>query len=343
LILPRSFPYGGMENPRLTFANAIFLTGDRADTSLVAHELAHSWTGNLVTNATWEDFWLNEGWTTYAEYRICERLYGREYVDLASVCYRNLLFEDYERFVPTPQYTQLKFPMQGVDPDEVFSRVPYYKGLFLLMLIEQSVGRGVFDAFIHGYIRDHAFQSLTTEQFLAYLRQRLPQAFDHVAIEEWIYQPGFPAEGPVFHSPAFEAVEAAAESVSAGGRLTKSEIASWTPDQIVLFLQRLPATLSSTACRQLDRVLDMATCQRFMTQSLFYSLAIRSGYREVWPRAEALLLASGSRLSLMRLFRAVAETGWTRGKARALFERAKRGYHPLTQQEIERLLADEGL
>ena len=343
LILPRSFPYGGMENPRLTFANAIFLTGDRADTSLVAHELAHSWTGNLVTNATWEDFWLNEGWTTYAEFRICERLYGQEYVELAAVCDRNLLFEDYERFRPTPQYTQLKFPMLGVDPEDTFSRVPYYKGLFLLMLIEQSVGREVFDAFIHRYIREHAFRSLTTEQFLAYLRQNLPQAFEGVAIEQWIYQPGYPADGPVFRSRAFEAVEAAAESFIAGGRITKSLIARWSPDQVVLFLQLLPQTLPAAACRQLDQTLDMPHCRRFITQSLFYSLAIRSGYHAVWPRAEALLLASGSRLSLMRLFRTVAQAPWTRSKARAVYERAKPGYHPLTQQEIERLLSDEGL
>ncbi len=343
LMLPRSFPYGGMENPRLTFANAIFLTGDRADTSLVAHELAHSWTGNLVTNASWEDFWLNEGWTTYAEFRICERLYGREYVELAAVRDRNLLFEDYERFRPTPQYTQLKFPMQGVDPEETFSRVPYYKGLFLLILIEQSVGRETFDAFIHGYILDHAFRSLTTEQFLDYLRHNLPQAFDRVAIEEWIYQPGYPADGPVFRSRAFEAVEVAAAAFIADGRLTQAQLAGWSPDQIVLFLQQMPETLPPAACRQLDRVLDMPHCQRFVTQSLFYSLAIRSGYRAVWPRAEALLLASGSRLSLMRLFRAVAQAPWTRSKARALYERARRGYHPLTQQEIERLLVEEGL
>ncbi|MCJ7511906.1 MAG: M1 family metallopeptidase, partial [Anaerolineales bacterium] len=343
LILPRSFPYGGMENPRLTFANAIFLTGDRADTSLVAHELAHSWTGNLVTNATWEDFWLNEGWTTYAEYRICERLYGREYVELAAVRDRNLLFEDYERFRPTPQYTQLKFPMLGVDPEDVFSRVPYYKGLFLLMLIEQSVGREVFDAFIHGYIQLHAFRSITTEQFLAYLRQNLPQAFDRVPIEEWIYQPGYPAGGPAFHSAAYDAVEAAAISFLAAGALSKAQARKWTPDQLVLFLQMLPDCLSPETCRQLDQALDMPHCRRFMTQSLFYSLAIRSGYLAVWPRAEALLLASGSRLSLMRLFRAVAQTHWTRSKARPLYQRARPGYHPLTQLEVERLLRAEGL
>jgi aminopeptidase N len=343
LILPRAFPYGGMENPRLTFANAIFLTGDRADTSLVAHELAHSWTGNLVTNATWEDFWLNEGWTTYAEYRICERLYGREYVALAAVRDRNLLFEDYERFRPTPQYTQLKFPMQGVDPEDTFSRVPYYKGLFLLMLIEQAVGRTTFDHFIHGYIQAHAFRSLTTEQFLEYLRRHLPQAFERVAIEEWIYQPGFPAEGPVFRSAAFEAVEAAAQAFTAGGRLTKAQLAGWSPDQIVLFLQRLPETLPVAACRQLDQALDMPHCQRFVTQSLFYSLAVRSGYRAVWPRVESLLMASGSRLSLMRLFRAVVLTPWSRPRARGVYRRARPGYHPLTQQGIDRLLADEGM
>ncbi len=343
LILPRSFPYGGMENPRLTFANAIFLTGDRADTSLVAHELAHSWTGNLVTNATWEDFWLNEGWTTYAEYRICERLYGQEYVALSALRDRNLLFEDYERFRPTPDYTRLKFPMQGIDPEEVFSRVPYYKGLFLLMLIEQAVGRKVFDTFVQGYIQAHAFRSLTTEQFLDYLRQHLPQAFARVPIEEWIYQPGYPAGGPDFHSPAYDSVEAAAHSFLAAGSLSKSQARKWTPDQLVLFLQMLPERLSAEACQQLDQTLNMPGCRRFVTQSLFYTLAVRSHYRPIWPRVEAFLLASGSRLSLMRLFRAVAQTPWTRAKARPLYQRARQGYHPLTQLEVERLLRAEGL
>jgi leukotriene-A4 hydrolase len=343
LILPPSFPYGGMENPRLTFANAVFLSGDRSDTSLVAHELAHSWTGNLVTNATWEDFWLNEGLTTYAEYRILEGTYGRGHVELASAKDRNLLFEDFERFQPTPQFTQLKYPQKGVDPDEVFSRVPYHKGRFLLLMIEQAVGRKSFDAFIRGYIQEHAFRSLSTEAFLLYLDRELPQARQKVNLDEWIYQPGFPYPNPEFDSVEFTAVGRKVHQVVQTGLVKPGEVQGWTPDQIGLFLTMLPERLPASTVKTLDATLAMADQRRFITQSLFFALAIRSGYKEIWPRAEGLMLRSGPLLSLLRVYRAAAQTAWTKGRVRATYERARPRYHPASRAMIEAAFKELGV
>jgi len=189
LILPPSFPYGGMENPRLTFLTPSCILGDRSRANLVSHELAHAWTGNLVTNATWEDFWLNEGWTTYAESRITEVLEGEDYSQLLGFVGRKLMFRVMERFGMDSDKTCLKYSQRGIDPDEVFSVIPYIKGSSFVLKLERSVGREVFDAFIKKYIATFSFQSLTTEGFISFLEQELPEAIKNVRVTLRALQP----------------------------------------------------------------------------------------------------------------------------------------------------------
>src|SRR5436190_6423239 len=186
LVLPPSFPFGGMENPRLTFATPTILAGDRSLVNLVAHELAHSWSGNLVTNATWNDFWLNEGFTVYFERRIMEAVYGRDYSEMLA----RLGMQDLEQIVDElgkdSRDTYLLLDLQGRDPDDAATKLAYEKGYFLLRLIEETVGRPAFDAFLRDYFDRHAFQSMTTAQFVAELRR----AFPNVEVEMWINAPG---------------------------------------------------------------------------------------------------------------------------------------------------------
>src|SRR5688500_1997455 len=212
LVLPPSFPFGGMENPRLTFATPTILAGDRSLVSLVAHELAHSWSGNLVTNATWSDFWLNEGITTYVELRLMEALYGPERAAMLDVLARRSLDDEITRLGgPTSPDTVLHVDLTGRDPDEGMTEIPYEKGAALLKLLERTVGRSRFDAYLRSYFDRHAFQPITTAEFLADVRANLlggDRALEEkLRLEEWLYKPGLPDNAPIPSSDALRIVE----------------------------------------------------------------------------------------------------------------------------------------
>ncbi|HEV7237749.1 MAG TPA: M1 family aminopeptidase/hydrolase, partial [Thermoanaerobaculia bacterium] len=203
LVLPPSFPFGGMENPRLTFATPTILAGDRSLVNLVAHELAHSWSGNLVTNATWNDFWLNEGFTVYFERRIMEEISGREYSEMLALLGR----QDLEATVAElpARDTHLFLDLTGRDPDDAATKLPYEKGYFLLRLIEETVGRAKWDAFLRDYFDRHAFHSMTTAAFVEELKDAFPDL--PIDVNVWIHGPGIPDNAPVVHSDAFLKVE----------------------------------------------------------------------------------------------------------------------------------------
>ncbi|MFY0579211.1 M1 family aminopeptidase/hydrolase [Cystobacter fuscus] len=196
LTMPPSFPYGGMENPRLTFLTPTLLAGDKSLVSVVAHELAHSWTGNLVTNASAEHFWLNEGFTVFAERRIVEALYGEDVAALHATLGRGALEQTLQHFKEHPQLTCLRTHLTGVDPDEAFSLVPYEKGYLFLRALEDAVGRDAFDGFLRDYLQTHRFQALTTEEFTAFVERRLPGALAKVDAEAYLSRPGIPQARP---------------------------------------------------------------------------------------------------------------------------------------------------
>jgi len=213
LVLPPSFPFGGMENPCLTFVTPTILAGDRSLTSLVAHELAHSWSGNLVTNATWDDFWLNEGFTVYFERRIMEQLYGRPYADMLQVLGNTALHHTLAELGMTSADTHLHLRLAGRDPDEGLTEIAYEKGDYLLLTLEHLVGRAKLDSFIKEYFNRHAFQSMDTASFITYLRSELldkePGLEERLQLDAWINGPGIPAIAPPVASARFAAVDQA--------------------------------------------------------------------------------------------------------------------------------------
>jgi len=215
IVLPPSFPYGGMENPRLTFLTPTLLAGDRSLVDVVAHELAHSWTGNLVTNASVDHFWLNEGATVWAERRIVEALRGRDAAVLAWAIGEQALAAEFERFGAKAAVTRLRNDLEGTDPDDVYSSIPYEKGSRFLALLEQTAGRERFDAFIRRYIEKFRFTSITTEEFLEFVEQELPGLAEKVDAQAWLYEPGMPQNAPVFRSGQLEALTALARGFSA--------------------------------------------------------------------------------------------------------------------------------
>ena len=219
LVLPPSFPFGGMENPRMTFATPTILAGDRSLVALIAHELAHSWSGNLVTNATWDDFWLNEGFTTYFELRIMEQLYGREYSEMLA----RITVQDLEEIVAEigedHPGTRLRLDLAGSDPDDQAS-VAYEKGYLFLRLLEETVGRQRWDGFLAEYFDRNAFGTMTTERFLEELRRGLlePLSIDEssLGVEEWVYDTGLPENAPLPTSRAFVEVDERADVFALG-------------------------------------------------------------------------------------------------------------------------------
>jgi aminopeptidase N len=343
LVLPPSFPYGGMENARLTFLTSTMIVGDRSLTNLLAHELAHSWTGNLVTNATWEDFWLNEGWTTYAERRILGAIEGEESAVLRAATGRNTMLRDITRFGWDADSTRLKFSQSGIDPESVMSYVAYEKGYSFLVRLERIVGRRAFDAFTRRYIAEHRFETITTEAFIQLLRRDLPQVFAQVDVEAWLYGPGFPSDAPPFESRLIDEVSGRLFDYQEGRLPRRDQVGSWQTAQTYLYLQHLPRVIPVEHCRAIEAAfaLDQTRVPQFLSQ--FLEIAIRSGYREVLPRAEALIGTVGRVFIIRPVFQALAETEWSRPSARPLLERVRARHHPISVAQMEQVLASAGL
>ncbi|HUS06295.1 MAG TPA: M1 family aminopeptidase, partial [Bryobacteraceae bacterium] len=243
LVLPPSFPFGGMENPRLTFATPTVISGDKSLVSLVAHELAHSWSGNLVTNATWRDFWLNEGFTVYIEERIQELVFGGARSEMEAVLARQELDQEMAHLPPKDQI--LHIDLQGRDPDDAMTQVPYVKGMLFLKQLENVFGRDRFDPFLRSYFEQYGFRSVITADFLDYLKKNLldtnPDLAARINVEEWVNQPGIPASAPRAKSDAFEKIDNQVKDWLGGRlRLEQLPVKSWSTQEWLHFLRAIP-------------------------------------------------------------------------------------------------------
>ncbi len=343
LIMPPSFPYGGMENPRLTFVTPTIVAGDRSMVDVITHELAHSWTGNLVTNATWEDFWLNEGWTTYAERRITEILNGPEFVQLKAAVDRNRMFEIMARVGIESERTRLNFSQKEWDPDLATTEIHYTKACDFLTLLEQAVGRKTFDKFIKHYIATHRFGSITTRRFLAFLNEHLPEAARAVDVSSWVFEPGFPEKAPVYESNLLAQVMAQIRAYSAGNRPALTDLQGWKPAQIQLFFQEIPRSIPVEDCRFFETAFGLQGSRNDGLVSAFLATAIRSGDTQVLPRVEDFVRRVGRIKLIEPLYRALVQTPWSRQEALPLFQRCKPHYHPITRTYAERILAQAGI
>jgi leukotriene-A4 hydrolase len=342
LVLPPSFPYGGMENPRLTFLTPTAILGTRGHTSLITHELAHAWTGNLVTNATWQDFWLNEGWTTYAETRITEILEGTDSKDLHLAFNEKQLIAIMERVGMHSPQTCLKLPNEK-DVDSFATSIPYYKGCFFLQECEYAVGRERFDEFIQNYMASFQFQSLTTETFLDFLKAELPEVFEKVDVHKWIYEPALPEEWHRPKSYLFDEVQQALKDYEKGIKPTKEQIQNWHRYQVLSFLQGLPKKISAEDCQYFDAILELEKRNDVAFFSFFYVICIMSGYEAILPRVEQFMGKIGRMLYVLPIVRAMIETDWSRDKVRPLFQRVRDRHHQITVNAIEGLLKKAGL
>jgi leukotriene-A4 hydrolase len=339
LVLPPSFPFGGMENPRLTFATPTIIAGDRSLVSLIAHELAHSWSGNLVTNATWDDFWLNEGFTNYITHRIMEKVYGREYAEMLSVLSMQDLQAEIRSIGPTDADTHLKLDLMGRDPDEGMTSIAYEKGSFFLRRLENAFGRERWDRFLRNYFDHFAFQSVTTEQFVSYLQENLfaryPDQAREVDLQAWIYGPGLPPDSPTPASRAFAEVEREIDRFMTGRHPSQLEVDGWSTHEWLHFLRNLPQPLDASQMALLDEGFNLS--QAGNSEILFAWLinVIRNQYAPGYDALERFLTEQGRRKFVLPLFRELAATPEGRALAATIYEKARPTYHAITIQSVD--------
>lgn len=340
IVLPPSFPYGGMENPCLTFATPTILAGDKSLVGLVAHELAHSWSGNLVTNATWRDFWLNEGFTVYFEQRIMERVFGVE----RSVMEKELSLAELRREMAdlAPRDQVLHVELAGRHPDDGFSGVPYTKGASFLWRIEEVFGRERFDPFLRRWFDEHAFQSVTTQTFLAFLQRELfdadPARAREIDVERWLEQPGLPPDTLEFSSRSLADAREAARRVLDGARAGEIVVDGWVTQQWLLFLQALAARADARVLADLDARFALTKSGNAEILCEWLRLAIECRYAPADAALEQFLGNVGRRKFLQPLYKELAKTEAGKARALELYRRFRPRYHAVSTGTLDKQL-----
>ncbi len=337
LILPPAFPIGGMEHPRLSFITPTVIAGDKSLVALIAHELAHSWSGNLVTNASWRDLWLNEGFTTYLTNRIMQAVFGDEryYMEMA------LGYAELQDALPDLEDHDeaLAVDLRGRDPDDVFTSIAYEKGSLFLYELELAVGREAFDRFLVSYFNEHAFQSISTEAFLDYVERTLvadhPESVSMERVQQWVFEPGIPEGAPVPHSAAFADIEPVRQAWLAG-RIAAEDIdtGEWTYHHWKRFLDGMPQQLAREKLDDLDLAFDLTAAPNNEIAFSWLRIAIRNGYEPAFGRLEDFLMSIGRTKFIGVLYEDMMDAGMDE-MALTVFEEAKPAYHPLAAKEIE--------
>ena len=325
----------------LTFATPTVLAGDKSLVSLVAHELAHSWSGNLVTNATWRDFWLNEGFTTYIERRIIEAVYGMPRREMEAKLGRSGLEEEMAGMKEADQI--LHIDLAGRDPDDGMTNVAYEKGALFLRHLEESFGRAKFDAFLRSYFDAHRFQSITTDTFVDYLQKNLldknPGVVSRADIDEWITKPGLPKNAPQPQSDAFEKVAVKAKEFAEGKTQPSGiQTKAWTTQEWLHFLQSMPADLGSARMAELDKAFGFTRSGNSEIAFQWLMMSIRQGYKPADVRLEEFLTSIGRRKFVRPLFDELAKTPEGLARAKQIYARTRPGYHPITQSSVDAIV-----
>lgn len=337
LVLPPSFPYGGMENPRITFATPTVITGDKSLVSLVAHELAHSWSGNLVTFSSPKDAWLNEGFTTYVQSRITEDLYGKEMKDMENLIDRQELTTEYKEIKSAMQRLAMK-PDDLKNPDDSSSATVYTKGAWFLQFLENRFGRETFDAYLKGYFDHFAFQSISTAQMVDYLKTNLidkyPGKVTMAEVNEWIYEPGVPKDAPTTDSPRFNAVDKARTDFLANG-VVPTATTGWITQEWTHFLEGMPDKLTVDQLTKLDQAFHFTGTTNGEVARIWYPLAVRSGYTAANAELQKFIERVGRRKLIMPIYNELVKTPAGLELARQSFERARAGYHPITAGSVQ--------
>jgi len=339
IVLPPSFPFGGMENPRLTFATPTIIAGDRSLVSLIAHELAHSWSGNLVTNATWNDFWLNEGFTVYFERRIMETLYGRDYSEMLAL----LGFQDLQNQIDNslPAMQLLRLNMMGKHPDDAMTDIAYEKGYFFLRMLEENIGREKIDSFLKNYFQDHKFQTIVTEEFLSYLKDNLldTNSYQALNIDQWVFESGIPENCPKVKSLRFKNAESSVTTfLESGAKELKESSDLWSTHEWLHFLKHLPDTLNLVQLLDLDNTFNLSNSGNSEILAVWFLQSIKNDYRPAFENLEKFLVKIGRRKFLQPLYLELSKNEDHKIWAKNVYQNARENYHYVSFNTIDKIL-----
>ncbi len=347
IVLPPSFPYGGMENPTLTFLTPTFIAGDRSLNGLVAHELSHSWSGNLVTNANWADSWLNEGITSYFENRIIEALYGTHRARQEAALSYGEMQAELKKAGPGNPETALHLPDSIAGPDGGLGGVIYDKGAEFMRTVETSVGRPRFDAWLRQWFDNHAFQPATSAMILADMKANLvgndPQLAQKLMLDEWIYQPGLPTNAVRPDPAAFAEVDAAAAAYGQDGPIPATAWGNWTTAERLRFMAETPKVRTAAKLAALDDALHLSAAGNDEVLFAWLQLALANRYQPAVPLAERFLARVGRRKFVQPLFETLmGEGNWGQPIARRIYAETRAGYHAVTRGSVDKVVLKKG-
>jgi leukotriene A-4 hydrolase/aminopeptidase len=342
VILPPSFPFGGMENPRLTFATPTIIAGDRSLVALIAHELAHSWSGNLVTNETWNDFWLNEGFTVYFEQRIMEKIFGKPYEEMLTKLGMGELEATLKNFINegNSEDTHLYLDLDGRNPDDGLTDVAYEKGRFFLQKLESVVGRERFDLFLKNYFEENKFKPMNTERFIANLNEHLltPEEEQAVNINAWVYGPGLPDNALIPYSEELDRVESSIAQYNNNQiKAEEIDISGYTTHHWLYFLRGLK-NLDSIKMHELDQNFNFTQTGNSEIACDWFKHCIDHQYEEAFPALNDFLIRVGRRKFLTPLYTRLAKSPQNKAWVKEVYQTARNGYHSVSYNTIDEVL-----
>ena len=343
LMLPPSFPYGGMENPRLTFMTPTVIAGDKSLVGVLAHELAHSWSGNLVTNATWRDGWLNEGFTTYFERRIMEAVYGEERARLEWGVGQQDLRKALAELKPDEAWQGALAPDLSLHKGQDGSAVAYEKGALFLYQLERRFGRSQLDAFLQGWFDRHAFTSVTTPQFVAELQDGLmrqyPGRIDAAFLARWIDDASLPADAELVQSDTLARVDVQRMRWEQGSLATDAlQTSGWTVQEWLHFLNRASRPQPVARLQEMDRRYQFTVSSNAEIAHAWFRLALASGYPGLEPALQSYLVGIGRLKLIEPLYEDLLQSPSGSEFARRVYAQARPGYHVIAQIRLDRLL-----
>ena len=342
VILPPSFPFGGMENPRLTFATPTIIAGDRSLVALIAHELAHSWSGNLVTNETWNDFWLNEGFTVYFEQRIMEKIFGKPYEEMLTKLGMGELEATLKNFINegNSEDTHLYLDLDGRNPDDGLTDVAYEKGRFFLQKLESVVGRERFDLFLKNYFEENKFKPMNTERFIANLNEHLltPEEEQAVNINAWVYGPGLPDNALIPYSEELDRVESSIAQYNNNQiKAEEIDISGYTTHHWLYFLRGLK-NLDSIKMHELDQNFNFTQTGNSEIACDWFKHCIDHQYEEAFPALNDFLIRVGRRKFLTPLYTRLAKSPQNKAWVKEVYQTARNGYHSVSYNTVDEVL-----
>ncbi|RHZ82002.1 hypothetical protein Glove_115g18 [Diversispora epigaea] len=353
LVLPPSFPYGGMENPCLTFVTPTLLSGDKSLVDVVAHEISHSWMGNLVTTLNWEHFWLNEGWTVFIERKILGRLHGEKASEFNAIMGFKLLEEDIDHFKDNPSFTVLVPKLQGIDPDDCFSTVPYEKGFNFLYHIQKVIGGPeYFEPYMKAYVQEFAGKSITTDDWKNYLYSYVEKHYgiekkallDTIKWEDWLHSPGMPPVMNKFDQTFAKACKDLAQRWDDAQKTEKYDefssidIANFNPIQKMVFLDHLCEypVFNHSAIEALNKIYGFTAVLNSEIKFRWQKFCLRSEYEPIFPYVVKFLIAQGRMKYVRPLYRLLNQAKNGSELAKKTFIENKSLYHPIAAAMIEK-------